>query len=210
MTTPRRRRSCPRRKPGHAGTRPRGRGRRDRRHRGADDDAERLTRAYNRDLQRATPHAWETVDAVTEASEVAAGAVATADWNEEPSRRKPASFSTATGVADLLAANGLPFRTARTNWSPSPPNVGADYDAPRAAAQEVLGESLEAHVDPVAVADAALDPAEASRAATRGGPHPRRSLPSSSRPARRSQPLRKRSRPRATRSRRHTRRSVRR
>ena len=34
-----------------------------------------LPRAYNRDLQRATGHVWETVDAVTEAVEVAAGAV---------------------------------------------------------------------------------------------------------------------------------------
>ncbi|MFD1567147.1 argininosuccinate lyase, partial [Halolamina litorea] len=40
-----------------------------------------LPRAYNRDLQRATPHAWDAVDITTEATEVAAGAVATADWD---------------------------------------------------------------------------------------------------------------------------------
>jgi len=131
-----------------------------------------LPRAYNRDLQRATPHAWETVDAVTEASEVAAGAVATADWNEETLAAEAGEgFSTATGVADLLAANGLPFRTAHELVAVAAER-GADYDALEAAAQEVLGESLEAHVDPVAVADA-LDPAEsvASRD-SQGGPAP--------------------------------------
>ncbi len=149
-----------------------------------------LPRAYNRDLQRATTHAWETADAVTEASEVAAGAVATADWNEETLAAEAGEgFSTATGVADLLAANGLPFRTAHElvaiaadnsaerssaeNASGDEPRAnGADYDALESAAQEVLGESLEAYVDPAAVRDA-LDPVEsvASRD-SQGGPAP--------------------------------------
>ncbi|WP_254762673.1 argininosuccinate lyase [Natrinema marinum] len=149
-----------------------------------------LPRAYNRDLQRATTHAWETVDAVTEASAVAAGAVATADWNEETlAAEAGAGFSTATGVADLLAASGLPFRTAHElvaiaaensaerssaeNASGDEPRAnGADYDALESAAQEVLGESLEAHVDPAAVEDA-LDPVQsvASRD-SQGGPAP--------------------------------------
>jgi argininosuccinate lyase len=131
-----------------------------------------LPRAYNRDLQRATTHAWETVDAVTEASEVAAGAVATADWNEETLAAEAGEgFSTATGVADLLAANGLPFRTAHELVAIAADN-GADYDALEAAAQEVLGKSLEAYVDPGTVEDA-LDPATsvASRD-SRGGPSP--------------------------------------
>ncbi|WP_226482397.1 argininosuccinate lyase [Natrinema amylolyticum] len=131
-----------------------------------------LPRAYNRDLQRATTHAWETVDAVTEASEVAAGAVATADWNEATLAAEAGEgFSTATGVADLLAANGLPFRTAHELVAIAADN-GADYDALESAAQEVLGESLEAHVDPAAVRDA-LDPVEsvASRD-SQGGPAP--------------------------------------
>ncbi|MGQ3412627.1 argininosuccinate lyase [Natrinema sp. LN54] len=131
-----------------------------------------LPRAYNRDLQRATTHAWETVDAVTEASEVAAGAVATADWNEEAlAAAAGEGFSTATGVADLLAANGLPFRTAHELVAIAAEN-GADYDALESAAQEVLGESVEAHVDPAAVEDA-LDPAKsvASRD-SQGGPAP--------------------------------------
>ncbi|NUB90460.1 argininosuccinate lyase [Haloterrigena sp. SYSU A121-1] len=131
-----------------------------------------LPRAYNRDLQRATTHAWETVDAVTEASEVAAGAVATADWNEETLAAEAGEgFSTATGVADLLAANGLPFRTAHEMVAHAAEN-GADYDALEAAAREVLGDPLESLVDPDAVEEA-LDPAAsvASRD-SQGGPAP--------------------------------------
>ncbi|SEQ86229.1 argininosuccinate lyase [Natrinema salaciae] len=131
-----------------------------------------LPRAYNRDLQRATTHAWQTVDAVAEASAVAAGAVATADWNAETlAAEAGAGFSTATGVADLLAANGLPFRTAHELVAIAAEH-SADYDALESAAQSVLGESLEAHVDPEAVEDA-LDPAEsvASRD-SQGGPAP--------------------------------------
>ncbi|AFZ72815.1 argininosuccinate lyase [Natronobacterium gregoryi] len=131
-----------------------------------------LPRAYNRDLQRATTHAWETVDAVTEASGVTAGAVATAEWNEETLAAEAGEgFSTATGVADLLAANGLPFRTAHEMVAVAAEN-GGDYDALEAAAETVLGEPLESYVDPVAVTDA-LDPAEsvASRD-SQGGPAP--------------------------------------
>jgi len=134
---------------------------------------------------------------VTEASEVAAGAVATADWNEETLAAEAGEgFSTATGVADLLAANGLPFRTAHELVAVAAER-GADYDALEAAAQEVLGESLEAHVDPVAVADA-LDPAESVASRDSQGPAPEAVAPQleSAREAR-SQPPRKRSRPRA-------------
>ncbi|APX97378.1 argininosuccinate lyase [Natronorubrum daqingense] len=131
-----------------------------------------LPRAYNRDLQRATTHAWETVDAVTDAGEVAAGAVATAEWNEETLAAEAGEgFSTATGVADVLAANGLPFRTAHELVAIAAEN-GADYDALETAAEDVLGEPLESVVDPAAV-EAALDPAEsvASRD-SQGGPAP--------------------------------------
>jgi argininosuccinate lyase len=131
-----------------------------------------LPRAYNRDLQRATTHAWETVDAVTEAGEVAAGAVATADWNEETLAAEAGEgFSTATGVADLLAANRLPFRTAHEMVAHAAER-GGDYDALEAASKDVLGEPLESYVDPGAVEDA-LDP-EASVASRNslGGPAP--------------------------------------
>jgi argininosuccinate lyase len=137
-----------------------------------------LPRAYNRDLQRAHPHAFEAIDAVEAATEVAAGAVATAEW-DEPALGAAASegFSTATGVADLLAMEGLPFRTAhelvafaaeRTDGD----NVAATYAALESAAREVLDEPLETHVDRAAV-EAALDPTSSvvSRDST-GGPAP--------------------------------------
>ena len=131
-----------------------------------------LPRAYNRDLQRATPHAWSTVDAVLEATNVAAGAVGTADWNEAAlAAEAGAGFSTATGVADLLAANGVPFRTAHELVALAAER-GGDAAAIEAAAGEVLAEPLEAYVDGETL-ETALDPdhSVASRDSV-GGPAP--------------------------------------
>ena len=131
-----------------------------------------LPRAYNRDLQRAHPHAFDAVDAVTEATEVAAGAVATADWQEAAlAEAAGEGFSTATGVADLLAMQGLPFRTAHEMVAHAAEN-GSDYEALDDAARAVLGEPLDERVDREAV-EAALDPEEsvASRDSL-GGPAP--------------------------------------
>jgi argininosuccinate lyase len=134
-----------------------------------------LPRAYNRDLQNAHPHAFAAGDSVVEATEVAAGAVATATWNEGAlAEAAGEGFSTATGVADLLAASGVPFRTAhelvalaaeRSDGTPS-------YGELDEVGREVLGESLSTHVEREAV-EAALDPAEsvASRDSL-GGPAP--------------------------------------
>jgi argininosuccinate lyase len=149
-----------------------------------------LPRAYNRDLQRATGHAWTAADAVTQAVEVAAGAVATADWPvEDLEAAAGEGFSTATGVADALAAAGLPFRTAHEIVAHAAEHGegadgasggaasqaaadGADVDAVDAAARAVTGESLSALVDPELVA-AALDPVESVAARdSAGGPAP--------------------------------------
>ncbi|MCO8252615.1 argininosuccinate lyase [Haladaptatus sp. AB618] len=113
-----------------------------------------LPRAYNRDLQRATPHAWDALDAVIDATDVAAGAVATATWNEDAlADAAGEGFSTATGVADLLAMCGVPFRTAHEVVA----TAGAgDYDALDAAAEEVLGAPLAEFVAPEEV-ESALD-----------------------------------------------------
>ncbi len=131
-----------------------------------------LPRAYNRDLQRATPHAWDAVDDVTDAVEVAAGAVATAEWPaEELEAAAGDGFSTATGVADALAAAGMPFRTAHEIVALAS-EQGADLDAVDAAAREVTGKPLSELADPEVVA-AALDPVTnvAQRDST-GGPAP--------------------------------------
>jgi argininosuccinate lyase len=134
-----------------------------------------LPRAYNRDLQRATPHAWNAVDAVTEATEVAAGAVATATWNEATLADEAGrGFTTATGVADLLAMSGVPFRTAHEVLAVAAGEAEGtpDADALDEATEAVLGDSLFDHVDREAV-EAALDPVEsvASRD-SQGGPAP--------------------------------------
>ncbi|MFB6183690.1 MAG: argininosuccinate lyase [Haloarculaceae archaeon] len=138
-----------------------------------------LPRAYNRDLQRATGHVWDAVDAVEASVEVAAGAVATADWPAETlAAAAGEGFSTATGVADLLAAAGVPFRTAHEVVAAAAEEVeGTDADAPdyetlAAVADDVLDEPLSASLDREAV-ETALDPGESvAMRDSRGGPAP--------------------------------------
>ncbi len=137
-----------------------------------------LPRAYNRDLQRAHPHTFRAVDAVVEASSIAAGAVVTANWNEERlAQEAGAGFSTATGIADLLAMAGLPFRTAHEVVAHAAEEAETSQEAVSAAlldaaTEAVLGESLFEYVSEERV-DEALDPAEsvASRNSF-GGPAP--------------------------------------
>ncbi|WP_324665076.1 argininosuccinate lyase [Haloarcula sediminis] len=135
-------------------------------------------RAYNRDLQRAGRHAWDAIDSATESVEVAAGAVATAAW---PAERLEAAategFATATGVADLLAMAGVPFRTAHEVVAEAAAGLDSDEDAPgydalSAVAEEVLGDPLAEYVDREAV-ERALDPTESvAMRDSRGGPAP--------------------------------------
>jgi argininosuccinate lyase len=135
-------------------------------------------RAYNRDLQRAGRHAWDAIDSVTESVEVTAGAVATADW---PAERLEAAategFATATGVADLLAMAGVPFRTAHEVVAEAAAQLdddadAPDYDALSAVAEDVLGDPLAEYVDRAAV-ERALDPTESvAMRNSRGGPAP--------------------------------------
>jgi len=135
-------------------------------------------RAYNRDLQRAGRHAWDAIDSVTESVEVAVGAVTTAEWPTETlAEAAGEGFSTATGVADLLATRGVPFRTAHEVVARAAETLQHDENAPDyatldAVAEEVLGESLSAYVAREAV-ERALDPAESVRTRdSRGGPAP--------------------------------------
>ncbi|MGZ0747899.1 argininosuccinate lyase [Haloparvum sp. AD34] len=138
-----------------------------------------LPRAYNRDLQRVHPGVFDIAGVVADATDVAGGAVSTADW-DEPALATAAGegFSTATGVADLLAMAGIPFRTAHEIVAAGAENIedGDDPDSAAAkldeAAQDVLGESLFTHVSREDV-EAALDPAAsvASRDSA-GGPAP--------------------------------------
>ena len=135
-----------------------------------------LPRAYNRDLQRAHPHTFRAVDAVVEASAVAAGAVSTASWNESLlAEEAGAGFSTATGIADLLAMAGLPFRTAHEVVALAAEEAEDAETAVSAAlldaaTEDVLGESLFDYVDRSAV-ESALNPAESVESRdSQGGP----------------------------------------
>jgi len=131
-----------------------------------------LPRAYNRDLQRAGSHAYGAVDSVNESIEVAVGAVATAEWPaEELEAAAAGGFATATGVADLLAQSGVPFRTAHelvASAAERSEDPGfAELDA---ASESVLGESLTAYV-PREDVEETLDPAESvAMRDSRGGP----------------------------------------
>ncbi|MFB6119261.1 argininosuccinate lyase [Halosegnis sp.] len=128
-----------------------------------------LPRAYNRDLQRAHDHAFEAVDAVREATDVAAGAVATATWEKDAlAAAAGEGFSTATGVADLLAAAGVPFRTAHEIVADAAER-GGDREAVEAAA---AAADVELAVDDAAL-EAALDPAKSVQSRdSLGGPAP--------------------------------------
>ncbi|KZN25345.1 argininosuccinate lyase [Haladaptatus sp. R4] len=127
-----------------------------------------LPRAYNRDLQRATPHAWDALDAVIDATDVAAGAVATATWNEDAlADAAGEGFSTATGVADLLAMCGVPFRTAHEVVATA---GTSGYDALDAAAEEVLGAPLAEFVPPEEVESALNVEASVAMRDSVGGP----------------------------------------
>jgi argininosuccinate lyase len=140
-----------------------------------------LPRAYNRDLQEATPHAWRTVDRVIQATDVAGGAIETATWNSDAlSRAAREGFSTATGVADLLAAAGVPFRTAHEVVASAAERLAsealedpaAQRAAIEAAAAGVLDDPLETYVSTVNL-ETALDPAASVEARDSvGGPAP--------------------------------------
>jgi argininosuccinate lyase len=133
-----------------------------------------LPRAYNRDLQRAGSHAYEAIDSVADSVEVAVGAVATAEWPaDELEAAAGEGFSTATGVADLLAQSGVPFRTAHelvASAAERSDDPGfAELDA---ACEAILGESLTAYVPREDIEDA-LDPEESvAMRDSRGGPAP--------------------------------------
>jgi argininosuccinate lyase len=135
-----------------------------------------LPRAYNRDLQRATPHVWHAVDSVTGATEVVAGAMETATWNESTLLEAAGEgFATATGVADLLAEHGVPFRDAHAVVAAASESVAAGEEpitALDAAGEETLERPVSSIVGESALAEA-LDPlgSVASRNSL-GGPAP--------------------------------------
>lgn len=120
-----------------------------------------LPRAYNRDLQRATPHVWAAIDAITEAAAVFGGAIETATWNDQQLQAAASEgFTTATGVADTLTKAGLPFRQAHEIVAEAARQLGdnptepAILEALNTAAVSVRDEPLRELVDEQAIVDA--------------------------------------------------------
>ena len=132
-----------------------------------------LPRAYNRDLQRAGGHAYEAIDSVIASTEVAVGAVVTADWPVETLEAASGEgFATATGVADRLAQSGIPFRTAHEIVARAGEHEDPGIDEIAAAVEAELGEPLDSVADRGAI-EAALDPVESVKMRdSRGGPAP--------------------------------------
>ncbi|MFC7073369.1 argininosuccinate lyase [Halovenus rubra] len=135
-----------------------------------------LPRAYNRDLQRASHHAFDALDSVTDATAVAVGAISTATWQEQTLETAAGDgFSAATGVADLLAQAGVPFRTAHEIVARAGEQATGDtpdIETLETVTQTVLDSPLTAYVD-TGELNHVLDPAGsvASRD-SRGGPAP--------------------------------------
>lgn len=110
-----------------------------------------LPMAYNRDLQRATGHMWSSIDAVVDATTVTDGAIASLAWKESALKTAAsAGFTTATGVAEHLAMNDIPFRTAHQIVATAA-QEGGDLAAIEAAVEDALGTSLSEIVDPAEV-----------------------------------------------------------
>ena len=132
-----------------------------------------LPRAYNRDLQRAGGHTYDAIDSVAASTEVAVGAVVTAEWPAETLAEAAGDgFSTATGVADRLAQAGLPFRTAHEIVARAGEADDPGIEEIGAAVEAELGKSLDEVADREAI-EAALDPAESVKMRdSRGGPAP--------------------------------------
>ena len=72
-----------------------------------------LPLGYNRDTQDDKPALFESLDLTRDALQLTALMLQTATWNKATMRKAAGyGFSTATDVADFLAASGMPFRQA--------------------------------------------------------------------------------------------------
>lgn len=120
-----------------------------------------LPLGYNRDTQDDKPLLFESFDLVEDAVELTRLMIDGAEWQTARMRQAAAAgFSTATDLADLLAASGMPFRRAHEAIG----NLVRSGKVDSAAVREHLGP----HLAPSAVEEAVrrLDPA-ASVAARR-------------------------------------------
>lgn len=139
-----------------------------------------LHRAYNRDLQQITPHAWRAADQVVQATEVTAGAIETATWDEAAlEAAADTDFSTATGVADRLTTGGMPFRVAHevVATTTAALSTGASSDAFIAQLTKIISEhsdtaSLETYAAPAEIRALLTPRGSVEQRSSAGGPAP--------------------------------------
>ncbi len=135
-----------------------------------------LPLSYNRDLQEATPHIWNSVQTCRASLRITAGMLATMKINTNVlAEQSVTGFTTATELADTLVREcDIPFRTAhqivgqlaKAEHEPTMADV-------EAAGKEILGESLTEYGLTEQIVREALDPMlNIKRRNNTGGPNP--------------------------------------
>tara|TARA_Y100000590_G_scaffold293931_1_gene331069 strand:- start:71 stop:688 length:618 start_codon:yes stop_codon:yes gene_type:complete len=128
-----------------------------------------LPRAYNRDLQSATPYIWNSIEKMIDSADILSKIIETSTWNVELlSSSAGAGFSTATGVADTLAMAGIPFRKAHQIIAKSESN----YKDISSNFNEIMGSPLSEFCTSDSI-ESALDPLKnVDMRDSLGGPSP--------------------------------------
>ncbi|MFL2521215.1 MAG: argininosuccinate lyase [Halobacteriales archaeon] len=128
-----------------------------------------LPRAYNRDLQSATPYIWNSVEKMIDSADILSKIIETSTWNVELlSSSAGEGFSTATGVADTLAMAGIPFRKAHQIIAKSESN----YEDISSNFNEIMGSPLSEFCTQDSI-ESALDPLKnVDMRDSLGGPSP--------------------------------------
>ncbi|MBP2029186.1 argininosuccinate lyase [Methanohalophilus levihalophilus] len=135
-----------------------------------------LPLSYNRDLQEATPHIWNSVLTCRASLRVAAGMLASMKINEDIlAEQSTTGFTTATELADTLVREcDIPFRTAhqivgQLARMENEPDI-SDIET---AGKDILGESLIKRGLTEQMVKEALDPMlNIKRRNNIGGPNP--------------------------------------
>ena len=129
-----------------------------------------LPRAYNRDLQSATPYIWNSTEKMLESANILSKIIETSIWNAELLLSSAGDgFSTATGVADTLTMAGIPFRKAHQIVAKSESN----YEDIASNFNTILGSPMDEFCTQDLI-ESALDPIKnVNMRDSLGGPSPR-------------------------------------
>jgi argininosuccinate lyase len=135
-----------------------------------------LPLSYNRDLQEATPHIWNSVQTCRTSLKIAAGMLASMKVNTDTlANQSVTGFTTATELADTLVREcDIPFRTAHRIVGQLARKSGEpDIADIEAAGKEILGQSLISNGLSEQMVKEALDPMlNIKRRKNPGGPAP--------------------------------------